>query len=188
MLSRYVISESLELRRAIKDSHELGRTIITDTTTVIQHTNCHQFGSTHCTGSVAHNLRMAVGQLWAFSATDVQVRGPYLIQQQFSARETIAVSQELRPSTTSRLCAPGRQAPASGNSAYKTESSQSSLCCSCKSHGTVRALDCCVQCSSYALGIACDKQLATCHAIDGPPQAHVPGACNELCETLCPHA
>ena len=71
--SRYLISESLELRKAIKHSHESGRTIITDTSTVIQHTNCHQFGDLDCTGSVAHNLRMAVGQLWVFSATDVQV-------------------------------------------------------------------------------------------------------------------
>ncbi len=77
MLCRYVISEFLELRKAIKSSHEAGRTIVTDTSTVIQHTNCHQFGSSECTGSVAHNLRMAVGQLWVFSATDVQVMSPY---------------------------------------------------------------------------------------------------------------
>ena len=67
MLSRYVISESLELRKAIKRAHNTGRTIITDTATVIQHTNCHQFGSSECKGSVAHNLRVAAGQLWAFS-------------------------------------------------------------------------------------------------------------------------
>ena len=79
MLCRYVISESLELRQEIKQQHEIGRSIITDMSTVIQHTNCHQFGSTECKGSVAHNLRMAAGQLWVFSATDVQVTALLLV-------------------------------------------------------------------------------------------------------------
>ena len=47
-----------------------------DTSTILEHTNCHQFGkAASCDAAkVAHNLRMAAGQLWVFSFTDVQVR------------------------------------------------------------------------------------------------------------------
>lgn len=75
MISRYVISESLDVRQEIKASYNSGRSIVTDTSTVLEHTNCHQFGkaSTCDSAKVAHNLRMAAGQLWVFSSTDVQV-------------------------------------------------------------------------------------------------------------------
>lgn len=69
---RYVMSESLAARKAIKAICSRGRTVITDTTSVIHHTDCARFPTAECTGS--HALRTAAGHLWVFSATDVQVR------------------------------------------------------------------------------------------------------------------
>lgn len=71
---RYLMSESLELRRAIKEKYSSERTIVTDVSTVVQHINCKDYGGNACNPNVTTGdaLRMAVGQLWVFSATDVQ--------------------------------------------------------------------------------------------------------------------
>ena len=69
---RYVICESLAVRKAIIERFGTGRTIVTDTTTVMHHTDCHHFPTEACAGAQA--LLTAVGELWVFSATDVQVR------------------------------------------------------------------------------------------------------------------
>ncbi len=76
---RYLISESLELRQAIKEKYGKDRTIITDVSTVIQHMNCKQFKDTDCDpkGTADHALQLAVGQLWVFSATEIQARYSY---------------------------------------------------------------------------------------------------------------
>lgn len=73
---RYLMSESLDLRIAIKEKYGEERTIVTDTSTVIQHINCKGYGHNACnSNSTADDaIRMAAGQLWVFSATDVQVR------------------------------------------------------------------------------------------------------------------
>ena len=65
------MSESLAARKAIKASCSVGRTVVTDTTSVIHHTDCARFPTAECTGSQA--LRTAAGHLWVFSATNVQV-------------------------------------------------------------------------------------------------------------------
>ncbi|BDA51680.1 hypothetical protein COCOBI_19-2360 [Coccomyxa sp. Obi] len=71
----YVMSESLELRSAIKENYGKERTIITDTSTVMQHINCKDYGQNACHPNVTADdaLRMAAGQVWVFSATDIQV-------------------------------------------------------------------------------------------------------------------